>query len=145
MERIYLAAPFFNDKERKHMEKVLKVLRNSGYTVFAPYEFVIPDGEKLPNDVWGGLIFQGDIKELDKADIVVAINHGLRSDTGTAFEIGYAYHSKKDIFIVHFDKSIDSLMINNAAKGAINYSDFLNKDKIDLKDYIGKLSQNEQK
>ena len=44
------------------------------------------------------MVFEGDIEELKKADVVVAINNGLRSDTGTAFEIGCAYILKKKIF-----------------------------------------------
>lgn len=143
--RVYLASPFFNTKETLCMEQVLRVLRNSGYDVFAPYEFKVPDAWNLPNDEWGKIIFKEDVKEIEKADVVVAINHGLRSDSGTAFEIGYSYSLGKKVFVVYFENNIDSLMINNAICGAINFKDFLNNEKIDLKDYEGIKSENEQK
>ncbi len=143
--RIYLASPFFNDKEKETMERVLKVLRNSGYDVFAPYEFKLPDAWELDNAEWGNRIFKEDVQQLSDSSIVVAINHGLWSDTGTAFEVGYAYSLGKPIYIVCFDENIDSLMINNAAIGFINYKEFLKSDKIDIIAYTGKKSTNEQK
>ena len=85
--------------------------------------------------------FTGDIKEIDKCNIVVAINHGLRSDSSIAFEVGYAFANKKPVFIVYFDETIDSLMINNTATGCINYKDFENNSKLDILKYEGILSQ----
>ena len=143
--KIYLASPFFNLKERTCMETVLKVLRASNFEVFAPYEFVIDDAWNLSNEVWGKQIFQGDVKEIDECDIVVAINHGLHSDSGTAFEIGYAFAKQKPIFVVYFEETLDSLMVNNAATGCINYKDFKQNKSLNVLDYIGITCPNEQK
>ena len=122
--KIYLASPFFNEIERNTMERVLKVLRNSGYEVFAPYEFIVPNAWDISNSEWGKIIFNGDVSEIDGSDVIVAINHGLRSDSGTAFEVGYAFAKNKKIFVVYFDENLDSLMINNATTGMICFKDF---------------------
>lgn len=143
--KIYLASPFFNEIERNTMERVLKVLRNSGYEVFAPYEFIVPNAWDISNSEWGKIIFNGDVSEIDGSDVIVAINHGLRSDSGTAFEVGYAFAKNKKIFVVYFDENLDSLMINNATTGMICFKDFEKNDILNLNDYVGKFSKNEVK
>ena len=42
-------------------------------------------------DVWAKKVFDMDVEELDDADLVFALYLGHYSDTGTAWEIGYAY------------------------------------------------------
>ena len=54
-------------------------------------EHFIPNGENLSNNEWAEAVFKMDVEALNKCDRVVAAYLGLRSDTGTAWEIGYAY------------------------------------------------------
>ena len=84
MEKVYLASPFFNKFERVIMKRILKVLRASGYEVFAPFEMVIDGAWNMPNHEWGKKVFCEDMDHLAEADIVLAVNYGLYSDTGTA-------------------------------------------------------------
>lgn len=145
MTKIYLAAPFFNKYEKNIMMRVLKVLRASGYEVFAPYEMVIDDAWEMPNDEWGNRVFNADIDHLLDADIVVAINYGLYSDSGTAFEIGVAFAKCKPIYTVNFEGFTDSLMIDNAVNGMISFDYFRKNDRINLEDFDNKKIYNEQK
>lgn len=144
-KKVYLASPFFYGTEKEDMEKVLKVLRNSRYIVFAPYEFIIPDGWEMSNLDWAKKIYEKDIKEIKNADIVVAINHGQYSDSGTAYEIGFASALNKPIYLICFEGKIDSLMTNNAATGIINFNYFKENTKIKLEDFNGNIIENEQK
>lgn len=49
MIKIYLAGPFFNEKERNYIEIAANILRNQGYEVIVPMEHFIENGEKLTN------------------------------------------------------------------------------------------------
>lgn len=145
MADIYLASPFFTNYERRIMKTVLKVLRNSGYTVYAPYEFKIKDAWEIPNHEWGNQIYRKDMHELKSADCIVAINYGYNSDAGTAFEIGVATALGLPVFTINFEGIVDSLMINNSALGMISFEYFKSHDTIELNDFIHKKIYNEQK
>jgi Nucleoside 2-deoxyribosyltransferase len=144
-QKIYLASPFFDETQRKNMETVLWKLRSSGYSVFAPYEFVIPDSWSISNKKWGKMIFNGDVEEIDKCDIVVAINYGMDSDSGTAWETGYAYAKGKPVYNVCFKDTVNSLMMINGAKGTLYIEDVISKDVLNLEDYKDKYINEEQK
>ncbi len=124
--KVYLASPFFTKKEKTIMEQVLFALRSSGYQVFAPYEFVIPNAWDMPNSEWAEQIFKGDVEEIDKADIVVAINHGMYSDSGTAWETGYAFAKGKRVFNVCFKNRTYSLMMKNSCEGTVYFEELVN-------------------
>ena len=145
MEKVYLASPFFHKFERNTMKRILKVLRASGYEVFAPFEMTIDGAWNMPNHEWGEKVFCADMDHLKDADIVLAVNYGLYSDTGTAFEIGFAYSLSKTIFTVNFEGATDSLMIDNAVNGMINAEYFRKHDFINLEDFWDKRIYNEQK
>ena len=90
---IYIAGPFFTDKERAFLKIVIESTKEifPNEELFIPMEHFIPDGENLSNNEWAEAVFKMDVKALNKCDRVVAAYLGLRSDTGTAWEIGYAY------------------------------------------------------
>ena len=114
--KIYLAGPFFNDQERQIIEKVRDILRSGGHEVFVPMEHFIPDGETLPNAVWGKKVFDMDVEAINNCDIVYAVYHGHYSDSGTAWEIGYAYAKSIPVVLLHTDqKNISSVMPVNSA------------------------------
>ena len=90
---IYIAGPFFTDEERAFLkiviESVKEVFPNEELVI--PMEHFIPNGENLSNNEWAEAVFKMDVEALNKCDRVVAAYLGLRSDTGTAWERGYAY------------------------------------------------------
>ena len=90
---IYIAGPFFTDKERDFLKIVIDTVKNyfPNEELFIPMEHFIPDGENLSNNEWAEAVFKMDVEALNKCNRVVAAYLGLRSDTGTAWEIGYAY------------------------------------------------------
>ena len=90
---IYIAGPFFTDKERDFLKIVIEFVKKMfpDAELFIPMEHFIPNGENLSNNEWAEAVFKMDVEALNKCDRVVAAYLGLRSDTGTAWEIGYAY------------------------------------------------------
>lgn len=124
---IYLAAPWFKPHEAETYKKVLNKLRESGEEVWAPIECVIDKENKLPNEEWARQIFAEDVKALDQCDRVVVINFGMYSDTGTAWETGYAYAKSKPILMLVDDEyeATYSLMMCNGCTTLNNIANFL--------------------
>lgn len=91
---IYLAAPLFNEFERKRNLALARGLENFEQ-VFLPQR----DGSLLVDAVRAGRpvdaaeaeVFQRDISALDNSLLVVALLDGAVVDEGVAFELGYAF------------------------------------------------------
>lgn len=143
--RVYLASPFFNTQQRVRMRVILNLLRDSGYEVYAPFEHKIEDGEYLSNDEWGANVFEMDVEELDECDTVVAICDGYTGDTGTAWEMGYAYATRKPVFACCLKDEIHSLMLMNCLVGSFLYDEAIQNRRINLKNYLGRYVREEQK
>ena len=91
MYDIYLAAPFFNGEEIEIYEKVIDILRmRLGLKVFVPREHEIPNAWELSNVKWAWEVYFADTEAIRQSKRVVALNFGMYSDSGTAWEMGYA-------------------------------------------------------
>ncbi len=90
-KQIYLAGPLFSQAERDFNVLLRDRLVDMGFAVFLPQE----DG----NDTESGRhedrqkkIFENDVRGIDASDIVLAVlDGGSDVDSGTAWEMGYAY------------------------------------------------------
>ena len=116
--KIYLASPFFNETELKHVEQIETILRLEGHTVFSPRENQLPQFE-LGSFEWRTNVFRNDINHIKWADCVVAIVSDNYDDTGTSFEVGYAYAMGKPIYVYNpnGEESILNLMVTDALHG----------------------------
>ena len=94
--KIYLAGPVFTTPEREFNVHLATRLRGLGHEVFVPQEN--PASERT-----GEAIFLKDLKGLDWADGVVAIMDGADPDSGTCWECGYAYATKKRVVLFRSD------------------------------------------
>ncbi len=111
MKKVYLASPFFNEKEVERMEKCRDILRGKGLEVFVPNEHQNEDLE-FGSVEWRKATFESDVTGIDNADIVVAvICQGNYDDSGTAWEIGYAYATNKPVVLVNVTGETINLMI----------------------------------
>jgi nucleoside 2-deoxyribosyltransferase len=84
--QIYLAAPLFSDAERAYNLLLRDLLTAHGYQVYLPQE----TGEGHGGRGRDREIFSSHVKALDDAACVVAVCDGADTDSGTAWEIGYA-------------------------------------------------------
>lgn len=130
MIKIYLAGPFFNEKERNYIEIAANILRNQGYEVIVPMEHFIEDGELLTNEEWARKVFEYDVTQIADSSCVIAVYHGHYSDSGTAWELGFAFARGIPCIVAHVDLSnIASIMPVNGCYYNIAYSDI---DKVDI-------------
>lgn len=139
MKKIYLASPFFDDEEIKAMETVRDILRNQGHDVFVPNEHQNPEYEFGSLD-WRKVTFVSDLMGIDNADVVVAItNAGNYCDSGTAWEIGYAYAKNIPVVVVNTEGTTINLMIADSLHAVLTSYDEVSTydfDRLEAKPYL---------
>jgi nucleoside 2-deoxyribosyltransferase len=92
--KLYFAGPLFSAAEREWNARVAAALRGAGHEIFLPQE------QEPGKDAAG--IFATDVGGIDWAEGVVAIMDGPDPDSGTCWEVGYAY-GKKPVMLVRTD------------------------------------------
>jgi nucleoside 2-deoxyribosyltransferase len=108
--KLYFAGPLFSAAERDWNVALSLALRAAGHEVF------LPQDQEPGKDAAG--IFATDVGGIDWADALVAIMDGADPDSGTSWEVGYAYR-KKPIVLVRTD------MRRNAGSGGSGYNPML--------------------
>lgn len=93
--KVYFAGPLFTAPERAWNAEVTSALRAAGHEVFLPQE------QEPGRD--GPGIFATDVRGIDWSDGLVAIMDGPDPDSGTAWEVGYAYGRRKPVVLVRTD------------------------------------------
>lgn len=89
--RIYFAGPLFSAAERDWNATLAGALRAAGHDVFLPQE------QEPGKDAAG--IFATDVGGIDGADVLLAIMDGADPDSGTSWEVGYAYRNKPIVLV----------------------------------------------
>ena len=128
--KIYVAGPFFKPGERERLEKIRKLFAEDEffeeYELFFPMDHFIPNGENLSNWDWANAVFEMDTKALENADIVVAIYDKHYSDSGTAWELGYAHGLGIPVVLLCTDiKADNSIMPMCAATKVYDFESFV--------------------
>ena len=108
--RIYFAGPLFTAAERDWNVTLAGALRAAGHDVFLPQEQ--EPGKDAPG------IFATDVGGNDWVECLVAIMDGADPDSGTCWEVGYAYR-KKQIVLVRTD------LRRNEGSGGSGYNPML--------------------
>ncbi len=95
---IYIAGPLFSLAERDWINRLAAFLRGElKISVFVPHEECAGLEDK-PEE-----IFQTCKRGVDGADTIVAILDGADADSGTCWEVGYAYAKDKTVIGVRTD------------------------------------------
>jgi len=92
--KLYFAGPIFSAAERDWNATLAMALRAAGHELFLPQE------RELGKDAAG--IFATDVGGIDWAEGVLAIMDGPDPDSGTSWEVGYAF-GKKPILLIRTD------------------------------------------
>jgi len=113
---IYIASPFFSEAQKDYLNKIQNLCKELKLKTYLPYK----DGG-IKNKSNSNEIFQKDIENLEKADLVIAYLTMHEVDAGTAFEIGYAYSKGIKIIAIlddirFFNKEQLNLMIEKSVK-----------------------------
>ena len=126
---IYLAGPLFTHAELEYNRKLKDMLLNNGFSVFLPQEDAedaAQDRERQNQEC----IFRKCVEGVDTSDLVVAILDGVDVDSGTAWEIGYAYAKGKPVIGLRTDfRALSDGVVNLMVEMAI---DSLARDEDEL-------------
>ena len=139
--KIYLASPFFNDEENSYVFIAETILRDRGFDVFSPRENEVRDTDKVGTIGWAYDTFYNDVYAIDNCDCVVMLYHGNYSDSGTAWECGYAYAMDKPVICVQIG-DVSNLMVHCSAIANITLEELKTYDfeKMPWIDYEGAMT-----
>ncbi|MBQ8999602.1 MAG: nucleoside 2-deoxyribosyltransferase [Clostridium sp.] len=121
------------------LNKVKEILRGKGLEVFVPMEHQNPQFEFGILE-WRAATFKSDVDAIDEAYIMVAlINKGNYDDSGTAWEIGYAYVKGIDVVVLNITRDTINLMIADSLHSVLTSYEELEEydfDKMEKKPYL---------
>ena len=102
---VYFAAPLFSQAEKDYNLELTKLLEEHGYKVFLPQrdgfeaaQLIGKSEEELIK-----MIFEKDVGEILKADIIFMVLDGRIPDEGACVELGIAYANNKRCYGVKTD------------------------------------------
>ncbi|KRN33671.1 purine deoxyribosyltransferase [Weissella halotolerans DSM 20190] len=128
MMKIYLAAPFFSPEQIDRLERVEEALaKNPTVTqVYSPRQHQESQAEQF-TPAWAAEIFKRDVGQVLDADalVVVADFHDNDADSGTAFEQGLAWATKKPIVLFEETDYPTNLMLTESLTAFMKTSDAL--------------------
>lgn len=143
MKSVYLAAPFFSPQQKDRIAQVKAALGQNktidSTRIFIPHEYMY-EAQPMGSFEWQKATFQLDTSQIQNSDLVVAIidykmeeTKENEADSGTAFEIGFAYGLNKPIAVVQFDPKKELNMM--VAQALTAYFDASKDGLKDLADY----------
>ena len=138
--KIYLASPFFNEEELKNVEFAETVLESRGLEVFSPRLNEVRADDVMGSEAWSRETFRNDRVNIDAADAVVMLYYGAYSDSGTAWECGYAYATGKPVIVVQIGDD-SNLMVHEGCRSNITLKELRTYDfaNMPIKTYNGKM------
>jgi len=107
MVTVYIAGALFSQAELEFNKKLQLMVSAAGFSVFLPQEDVKDNTVQL-DDRDHSSLFNQCLSGLKKSDIVVAVLEGTDVDSGTAWEIGYAYAAGKPVIGLRTDFRIQT-------------------------------------
>lgn len=136
-----MAGPFFTKDQSERLAKVKAALvkNTSVGSIFSPSEWQGAKEIPFGSSEWKQKTFRADITQIDCCDVVVAILDYTKyegetlPDSGTTFEIGYAYAHHKPVICV-YDAQISklNLMLLEAQTSLQTIDDLVDYDFIQL-------------
>lgn len=138
--KIYLASPFFNEKELENVKIAEKILTERGFSLFSPRLNEVRTDENTQQSWWSKETFMNDKKFIDWADVVVMLSYGGYSDSGTAWECGYAYGTNTPVVVVQLGED-SNLMVHEGCHSNITLEELKTYDfeMLPTKPYKGKM------
>lgn len=119
MKHVYLTGPFFSNEQVARLKQVERSLAEN----LQPLAFYSPrlyqEGSSEPNTPeWAREIFEKDMLELTRADVVVAVldDHVGITDPRTAFEIGAAHVRNKPVIAFQEKAAVVNLMLTESVQ-----------------------------
>ena len=98
---VYLAAPLFSEAEKKFNITISDLLANHFFQVYLPQD--VGDDNHCRDGEEHKQIFESHLKALERTDLLVAVIDGADADSGTSWEMGYAYRRGIPVYAVRTD------------------------------------------
>ncbi len=94
---MYFAAPLFSQSEKDYNLTLTKILEDHGYEVFLPQRdgYLAAELAGKTEEELTQMIFEKDLSEVLKADIIFVMLDGRVPDEGACVELGIAYANGK--------------------------------------------------
>ncbi|MSD82922.1 nucleoside 2-deoxyribosyltransferase [Lactobacillus curvatus] len=129
-KQVYLAGPFFSPEQNNRLDQVADLLTKNptidADALFKPGQHPYPDAE-FGTFEWQVATFNVDTRQIDQADVVVAIldfkseEGEFEPDSGTMWECGYAFAHNKPVILVRFRDNLPiNLMLAGSATAIFN-------------------------
>lgn len=154
MVKVYLASPFFSEEQLERVQRVEEALKaNPTVTeVFSPRLNQLEQYEYGTQE-WAEAIFKNDFEHIDWADVVVGVHdftgytelHGdvhHHVDSGTAWELGYAFGTDKPVVLIHENGGVVNLMLSCSCKAYLTEAEAVKEydfNEMPEKLYSGKV------
>ena len=152
--KIYVAASFaYEDREKTNQRKaeiervVSKVKLYSNVSLktefYLPHQLKIENAWDISLEEWSRKVFEYDLEALDTADLILFISYGKENNSGSVWEVGYAYGKNIPIVMVKMTDAVESLMLSNSVRAVIREEDIQGYDFTKLPEYktdLDKLS-----
>lgn len=94
MSKVYIAGPLFTSAERDILEQISTMCEGFGYKTYLPHRDA---GLFKRGDNSSKLYFIADLEQIEACSLIVAVLNGLDVDSGTCWEMGYAFSKNKPI------------------------------------------------
>lgn len=104
---VYLSGPFFNSEQNALLERLEIILFNKGLNVFSPrkYKSKFPFGSFQ----WQNQNFVTNVNAIQYSNIIFSVYND--QDSGTMWEVGYAWSHNKPIIVFNTKEKVVNLMI----------------------------------
>lgn len=115
MNFVYIAGPFFNDKQKELIQRIEYTLEEYGMQYFSPRsEGVLVEMTPEEKEKQMEIIYNSNIQHMKDCKCMIAVIDDW--DTGTVFEIGYAKALNKPVFTLSDCDYGLNVMIRQAVK-----------------------------
>jgi len=98
---VYLAAPLFSEAEKTFNLMISDLLTSHFFLVYLPQD--VGDDNHCRDGEEHKKIFESHINALDSTDLLVSVIDGADADSGTSWEMGYAYRRGIPVYAVRTD------------------------------------------
>ena len=137
---VYVAASFaYEDREKTNKRKseiedvVSKINLKTNF--YLPHQLKIENAWDISLEEWSRKVFEEDLKVLNESDLVIFISYGKENNSGSVWEVGYAYAKQIPIVMIKMTDGAESLMITNSVRAIIQREDISTYDFTTLPEY----------
>lgn len=108
--KVYIAASLFSVRERLFLSRLADFLVKQGFNVYLPHR----DSGLIESnlDMMSKTVFIKNIEGIKESDLIIALVNGPEIDSGTSWEIGYAYALGKEIICITDDMRVNENTVN---------------------------------